>query len=304
MSARPGLLFQPTPVRATDRHTDQLGVSDDTPHPPHGSSFLATELARSGSHLRHASSVSTRPFDSTQGLRRGRAALLAERFGAYGALARRAVPQLNRGQHPQPLHAVEPCPLMSAHLSRRHALTPFLITEHTESRRPPCRFATGVFAIQYLNSAIALHHLCPPVRGFFLQPTPVRSLLPAVPGRPLPRRHEERPVVALRGKRLSSPRSTRSHEEHRGASRQTSFLHHPATQRGVFDRAHRALRASLWSRPGTSAPGRGTSSSAVSPQRPPLRRAVVICGHPCLSVVHASCFSRGRRSTLLAERLG
>jgi len=73
-----------------------------------------------------------------------RLAHLAQAFGRHGALARRAVPQLDRGQHPQPLHAVEPRALMFAHLPWRHLSPPALT--HTLTLSPRSLPATGGLA--------------------------------------------------------------------------------------------------------------------------------------------------------------
>ena len=64
-----------------------------------------------------------------------RLAHLAQALGRHGALARRAVPQLDRGQHPQPLHAMEPRALMFAHLAWRHLSPPALTHALTLSPR-------------------------------------------------------------------------------------------------------------------------------------------------------------------------
>jgi len=57
---------------------------------------------------------------------RGRLRVRAQhqRFLCDGALAHRALPQLERRQLAQPLDAVEMCALMSAHVSRRHRCSP------------------------------------------------------------------------------------------------------------------------------------------------------------------------------------
>ena len=74
---------------------------------------------------------------------------LTKRLCRESALARRAVPQLDRGQLAQPLYAVEPCPFVFAHLSRRHQSTPLI--HRSTARR--CRNATTARGVR----AHALH---------------------------------------------------------------------------------------------------------------------------------------------------
>ena len=102
---------------------------------------VAKHIVRLHHHLRHVALRQRHcPPRNRYALRPGsggrRLTPLAKRLGRNGALARRAMPQLDRGEDPQPLHAVEPCSFVLTYVSRRHFTPPFPAASGTKLTVP------------------------------------------------------------------------------------------------------------------------------------------------------------------------